>query len=294
MLRYASESGGDTFTVGRQSNPIGWAADVTYSVLSSQLQKLLELNISRATWVRRKLKLKMPRRLISPTSGSILGFRSRYRTMVKKLQTKQTVWKLKCSTHNSFNKWTCLTENKSLSEKVFKSILKLLWGLIALCNCQFQFLHTSLSLNSTMIHHSGCSNKSDMLLCFYTAPWWYEKSIPHFNIHNHNHFMIIIITWHPKAISHLKHFQISIQDMYEDTLFVVINSKSISHHSFGAVTTDGLCCKAFKKKPEGEITVLEKASFKAELLLKCNTQVSFDFHHMLFHCIICIFKMQTI
>ncbi len=123
------------------------------------------------------------------------------------------------------------------------------------------------------------------LTCFYTAPWWYEKSIPHFNIHNHNHFMIIIITtWHPKAISHLKHFQISIQDMYKDTLFVVIDSKSISHHSFGAVTTDGHCCKAFKKKPEGEITVLEKASFKAELLLKCNIQVSFDFHHMLFHC----------
>ncbi len=96
--------------------------------------------------------------------------------------------------------------------------------------------------------------------------------------------MIIIITWHPKAISHLKHFQISIQDMYEDTLFVVIDSKSILHHSFGAVTTDGHCCKAFKKKPEGEITVLEKASFKAELLLKCNIQVSFDFHHMLFHC----------
>ncbi len=93
MLRYASESGGDTFTVWQQSNPIGWAADVTYSVLSSQLQKLLELNISRATWVRRKLKLKMPCRLISPTSGSILGFRSRYRTMVKKLQTKQTVCK---------------------------------------------------------------------------------------------------------------------------------------------------------------------------------------------------------
>ncbi len=73
---------------------------VTYSattsrVLSSQLQKSLELNISRATsvYLRLKLKLKMPRLLTSPMSGSILVFRSRDRTVKKITDKTQTVCK---------------------------------------------------------------------------------------------------------------------------------------------------------------------------------------------------------